>query len=159
MNDDPWIVVRNWDKFQHYGKRNPPWIKNYFDLVHDDAYLSLSAVERALLHGLWLLYGAARRQLRRKTAAASLQLRVESKHWDALVNAGFIEFSASKPLALARARVLATEAEAETKEETEVVQPSVKPSSSSSFQDEDGFKAKTKGEMTIHERVQLERRL
>ena len=51
-----WIVIPNWDKFQHYSDRNAPWIKDYVDQLDRDEYLSLSAGTRALLSDVRKLY-------------------------------------------------------------------------------------------------------
>jgi hypothetical protein len=102
-----WIIVPNWDRFQHYKDRNPPWIKNYTELLHDDAYLALSFHQRGVLHGIWLAYAAGHRQLIGDTSALHRQLgqRVTTATLIALNHAGFIEVRASKPLASrARAR-------------------------------------------------------
>lgn len=47
--------IRNWTKFQHYSKRNPPWIRLYHDLLRDRAYQKLSDTCRSHLVGLFLL--------------------------------------------------------------------------------------------------------
>jgi hypothetical protein len=60
ISDDEYIWIRNWDRFQHYHDRNPPWIKNYVELLHSAEYRGLSAATRGVLHGLWLEYAAAR---------------------------------------------------------------------------------------------------
>jgi hypothetical protein len=104
MNDEQWVVIPNWDKFQHYKDRDPAWIKLYLRLLRDVDYLSLTPTARALLHGLWLLYGACDGRVPRSTVGVALQLKAKREHWESLSDAGFIEFSASKPLALARSR-------------------------------------------------------
>lgn len=43
-----YISIRNWEKYQHYKDRNPPWIKCYTHLLDDDDFLDLSMSERAL---------------------------------------------------------------------------------------------------------------
>ncbi len=114
---DGWILVLKWDELQHYKNRNPPWIKNYLNLLDKDEYMELSPGSRALLHGLWLL--VARRAgdsphssfidppcfpadtLRLSRA---LSMKVSSHHIASLVHAGFIEVSASKPLASSLAK-------------------------------------------------------
>lgn len=61
MSVTSYVVVKNWRKFQHYGDdRRPVWIKNYVALLDDPAYLGLTDVQRALLHGLWLWYAMAK---------------------------------------------------------------------------------------------------
>src|SRR5262245_17868652 len=109
---DGWIVIVGWEKFQHYGDRNPPWIKNYKDLLHKEQYLELSWEARGVLHGLWLAYARSNRELSNNTAILSRLLgkRVLRKTLISLNHAGFIQFSASNPLALAR-RALETETE------------------------------------------------
>jgi hypothetical protein len=99
-----WIVIPNWDGskgFQHYTERDPIWIKNYVRLLHSDEYLKLTFVQRGVLHGLWLVYAASDRQVRDDTSALCRRLgeRVSRQTLNALNRAGFIEFSASKPLA------------------------------------------------------------
>jgi len=96
-----WIVIPNWDKFQHYRDRDPTWIKNHRSLLHSDAYRNLSYHQRGVLHGLWLEYAAANRQIRDSTLTLTRQLgqRVSRRDLETLNHAGFIEFSASKPLA------------------------------------------------------------
>src|SRR5262245_45142952 len=106
-----WIVVEHWNRYQHYGDRSPAWIKNHLDLLHNDGYLELTPNQRAVLHGLWLLYASAHGEVRENTARLSrqLNLRVMRRTLEALNHAGFIRFSASKPLALTRSGETETE--------------------------------------------------
>ena len=108
-----WIVIPRWEEFQHYSKRNPPWIKTYTRLLHDDAYAGLTFHQRGVLHGLWLLYARNDRQIRDNTLTLTRQLghRVMRRDLDALNHAGFILFRASS--------VLAQRQRAETETETE----------------------------------------
>jgi hypothetical protein len=46
---------RNWEKFQHYKNRKPPWIKLHHDLIDDREYQRLPIASRALAPQLWLL--------------------------------------------------------------------------------------------------------
>ncbi len=98
---DGWIEIPRWDEFQHYKNRDPVWIKNHRGLLHSDAYMGLTLHQRGVLHGLWLEYAASGRQVRDSTATVSRQLgeRVTRPTLDALNHAGFITYSASKPLA------------------------------------------------------------
>lgn len=101
MSENRWIVVPQWGRFQHYGRtRRPIWIKNYNALLHKDDYIDLTLGLRGLLHGLWLAYADSEGRLRRRDLAATLHARARDVHLEALQQAGFIEFSASKPLPL-----------------------------------------------------------
>lgn len=99
---DRQIIVRNWDKFQHKdvwrksgGK--PPWIKAYTRLLHDEEYMQLTLPQRALLHGIWLMYASTGGALtttrcRRLLSTNKAETRHFYKHLDAIADAGFIEF-------------------------------------------------------------------
>jgi hypothetical protein len=49
------LAPKNWSTFQHYTKRNPPWIKLHRDLLNDRQYMRLPIASRALAPLLWLL--------------------------------------------------------------------------------------------------------
>ena len=137
---DHWIVIRNWDRFQHYRDRRPPWIKCYLELMSDDAYLELSSNRRALLHGLWMTFALSRGVVTANTRRLSelVHQRVTSQDLQALSQAGFIQLVASKPLALplaepeqdASARATRANALARGREKKETVRavPSLRPS-------------------------------
>lgn len=99
--NEKWIVVLNWEKFQHYKDRRPAWIKSYVDLLHNDSYLGLTPNRRGLLHGLWITYAITNGEVPHNTLRISswLNMKVTRRDLQALSDAGFIGFSASKPLA------------------------------------------------------------
>lgn len=47
--------VKNWTRYQHYGTRNPPWIKLHRQLLDDWEFRRLPLSARALAPMLWLL--------------------------------------------------------------------------------------------------------
>lgn len=49
------IAIRNFEKFQHYHDRKPPWIKLYRDILSDDRLFELTEAERWQLIGLFIL--------------------------------------------------------------------------------------------------------
>lgn len=116
---DHWIVIPGWEKFQHYRDRTPPWIKNYTSLLQRDSYLELTAAQRSLLHGVWLLYAMGDGQLRVRTLSV-LKLRYRRSDVDALNDAGYLRLRASKPLSRLQAKHLHhTRARKRVREETE----------------------------------------
>ncbi len=132
MTGEPqrWIVVPNWfgqddpsEGLQHYKDREPKWIKNYRRLLYKDEYRDLSGHCRAILHGLWLEYASTDGRLRADSSSLSsrLALRVTKLQLESLNHAGFIHFSASKPLALSEQRAIPEE-ETETEVETQDLQ-------------------------------------
>lgn len=50
-----YLRVRNWEKFQHYKDRRPPWIKLYVELCDDYAFTQLSDAGKYHLIGVLLL--------------------------------------------------------------------------------------------------------
>jgi hypothetical protein len=46
---------KNWDKFQHYKYRNPPWVRLHRALLDDRDFMNLPMAARALAPLLWLL--------------------------------------------------------------------------------------------------------
>ena len=47
--------IKNWDRFQHYDKRNPPWIKVYNELLEDYEFNSMKESTQLNLIKIWLL--------------------------------------------------------------------------------------------------------
>lgn len=110
---DRWIEIPRWFSedghpgFQFDKTRQPIWIKNYTQLLSDEAYLALSGHQRAVLHGLWLEYARGARQNHDGTASVPrrlpdstrslsrrISLRVSRATLEALNHAGFIRFVA-----------------------------------------------------------------
>ena len=50
-----YISIKNWEKYQHYKKRSPPWIKLYKDLLDDYEYGGLQDDSKLLLISLFIL--------------------------------------------------------------------------------------------------------
>jgi hypothetical protein len=50
-----YIKVKNWDKFQHYKDRNPPWIKLHNHLLDDYDFECLSDSAKGHLFCIWML--------------------------------------------------------------------------------------------------------
>lgn len=47
------LTVKNWDSFQHYKKRNPPWIKLHRAILDDYGFCSLPDQAKAHLILIW----------------------------------------------------------------------------------------------------------
>lgn len=55
MMPEPMLTVKNWDKFQHYKDRNPPWIKLYTDTFHRRDFNRLPDDSKLLALCIWTL--------------------------------------------------------------------------------------------------------
>jgi hypothetical protein len=49
------LVVTGWDEFQHYGKRNPPWIKLHRAVLDNPDLVALDDFSWRLLVSIWLI--------------------------------------------------------------------------------------------------------
>lgn len=49
------LTPKNWDNFQHYKHRSPPWIKLHKNLLDDMQYQRLPVASKAIAPMLWLL--------------------------------------------------------------------------------------------------------
>ena len=43
------VKIKNWDEFQHYKQRNPPWVKLYNDMVRGETWVSSSDKDRLIM--------------------------------------------------------------------------------------------------------------
>jgi hypothetical protein len=55
--------VKNWDKFQHYKKDNPTWIKLYVNLFRDADWAILTDSQRGQMVMIWMLASAKQGQI------------------------------------------------------------------------------------------------
>ena len=62
---DGWIVIPNWDKFQHYKDRHAPWLKDYVDQLDRDEYREPQPELRA---DCWQMCGNSALEIRRSLA-------------------------------------------------------------------------------------------
>lgn len=57
------LEVKNWDEFQHYKKRNPPWIKLHNTLLNNYEFTCLQDASKAHLILIWLLASQTENQI------------------------------------------------------------------------------------------------
>jgi hypothetical protein len=89
--------VRNFERFQHYKDRSPPWIKLYNELLDDYRFGLLPDASKLHLVAIWLL--ASRSNNRIPHDAHWIAKRIsatEQVDLDLLRTAGFIEVHAAR---------------------------------------------------------------
>jgi len=96
MSKEPlYFRPRNWSKFQSRSNNSMAWVKNYTALLHDHIYLSLTPVQRYVLHGIWMLCGSVGRPLARDCSfigrALAMHCPTVGKALDTLEANNFIE--------------------------------------------------------------------
>ena len=116
------LKPKNWDKFQHYKDRCPPWIKLHRDLLNDREFMCLPLASKALAPLLWLLASESKDGcFQADSAELEFRLRIASKDIDAglkpLIDKGF--FVVASGVLAERLQVAIPERETETEGETE----------------------------------------
>lgn len=109
--------VKNFEKFQHYKDRSPPWIKLYNELLDDYDFGLLPDASKWHLVAIWLLASRTGNEIpldpvwvqKRICASEVVDLTI-------LKNAGFIEFNQARSKTLAKRKQSACP---EREEETE----------------------------------------
>jgi hypothetical protein len=116
------LIPKNWNHFQHYKNRCPPWIKLHRDILNDRAFATLPIASKALAPLLWLLaseskdgtFDAASEELAFRLHIASKDIEAGLKP---LIDKGFF-LDASTMLAPCLQPAI-PERETETERETE----------------------------------------
>lgn len=88
-----YLRVKNWEKYQHYTDRRPPWIKIYTELLDGDdiQYSLLPDASKLLLIHLWLLASRHENLVPFDQRWLSTRLNVRSRvNIEPLVAAGFV---------------------------------------------------------------------
>ena len=85
------LKIKNWDAFQHYKDRDPPWIKLHRGLLEDYTFFALPDVTKAHVIMIWLL--AARCGNRIPEDASWIGSRIGAKEpvdLETIIAAGFL---------------------------------------------------------------------
>src|SRR3990167_6034317 len=125
-----YLTVKNWDQFQHYKDRNPPWIKLHRTLLDDYEFSCLQDASKLHLMLIWLLASQSDGRIPDDAKFLQGKLGLKSQpNLQPLISNGFliVDQSASKKLApdasklhLETEAYKASEAEVETRDEPTV---------------------------------------
>ena len=112
-----YISIKNWEKFQHYKNRNPPWIKLHRDLLRDYDFSCLQDASKLHLMLLWLLASQLDNKIPNDPVWIQKQVGLKTKlNLKDLLNKGFISFDSGVLAECKQDAIVETEA---YKEETE----------------------------------------
>jgi len=124
-----YYMVRNWDRFQHYSKRNPPWFKLYNSILSDYDFRSLSDRSKLVLLLVWALASLTKNKITSDTAQlrALLGLKGRSISLKELIDNNYlIPYDASKALSSRKQYpepIGATESETESESKKKQTDP------------------------------------
>jgi hypothetical protein len=100
--NDRWIIVPNWDKFQHYKDRVPVWIKVHLEILDKPETEALTDAELGLLVRIWCLTARTNGVLNVEKVTQQRRNRHLTAALESLSDAGLVRVVASKPLAQRR---------------------------------------------------------
>lgn len=126
-----YLEVKDFDRFQHYKDRHPPWIKLHYTSLSNYEITSLPDAAQGQLWKFWLL--ASRHGNRIPYDAKYLRREIKPSgrlYLRELLASGLLavcKHDASAPLSLARADARSREAEGETEAERETDLPRARP--------------------------------
>ena len=118
-------AIRNWDKFQHYKDRNPPWIKLHFELLSSPDWVALADADRVLAIACMLIASRHDGKIPDDPVYIARVAYLNSPpNFKTLIKCGFLVHIASAPQAFvstlqADASTMHTNARPETETETE----------------------------------------
>lgn len=84
------LTVKNWNQFQHYAKRNPPWIKLHRAVMDDYAFCSLPDAAKGHLMLLWLYASQNNGKVPFDPPFLENKLSIKNLNLDVLVERGFL---------------------------------------------------------------------
>ncbi len=90
MSAVQFLTVKNWSEFQHYGKRNPPWIKLHRAILDDYAFCSLTDIAKAHLMLLWVYASQNDGRIPNDIPFLEKKMSCRDLDLDVLVQAGFL---------------------------------------------------------------------
>lgn len=84
------FAIKNWNDFQHYSKRNPPWIKLHRSILDDYAFCSLPDEAKAHLMLLWAYASQNNGRVPADALFLERKLSITNLDLDLLVERGFL---------------------------------------------------------------------
>lgn len=85
------LEIKDWRTHQHYGKRNPPWIKLYTRLLDDATFMALPDAAQLQLVKLWILAAKMGHPLPNDPRLLAGKIGCRGKlQLDALIASGFV---------------------------------------------------------------------
>ena len=109
---------KNWDTFQHYKDRRPPWIKLHHALVDDPAFHALKGEDAKYLMLIWLIASEDLEGYLPSNHDLAWRLRIAEKQLTQLLARlqAWIVYDASKPLSPPEQPATPEERRVETKQ-------------------------------------------
>lgn len=86
-------TCKGWDTFQHYQRRNPPWIKLHRSLLDDYNFCKMSEKSRLHLMLIWLYASQNNGKVPNDKKFLERKLDIDGLNFEEIVSSGFLELS------------------------------------------------------------------
>jgi hypothetical protein len=115
------LIPKNWNTFQHYRDRCPPWIKLHRELLNDKEFMCLPLASKAIAPLLWLLAAESKNgEFDASIDELSFRLRMTNKEIESglnpLINKGFFVYASTMLALCSQGATTETETEREERE-------------------------------------------
>ena len=115
-----YFKVKNFDKYQHYKNRKPPWIKLYNDILDDYEFACLQDDSKMHLIAIFLLASRYHNKIRSDSSWIAKRINAKNKvDLDVLEEAGFIIYLDDSIMLASRKQSAIPETETEKEKEIE----------------------------------------
>jgi hypothetical protein len=106
-----YIVVKEWERYQHYKDRSPPWIKLHRTLLTSPTWIMMDDASRVLAIAIMLLAAATGNKILADAAYIQRVAYLNKKpDWSKLAQIGFIEIIDENGTSLADASAMLADA-------------------------------------------------
>jgi hypothetical protein len=123
-----YLQVKDWRRFQHYAKRNPPWIKLHNSLLENPEFASLPDAAKAHLIGIWLLASRTENRIPEDAEFVGNRINAQSKvDLKKLISCGFLEVQPASSVLANCEHIAIPETETETETEQNAPNESQEP--------------------------------
>ena len=85
-----YLAVKNWEHYQHYTDRRPPWIKLHNSLLDDYGFTTLSTHARYTLITIWILASRHENRIPNDIRYIARAISAERLNLKSLIDAGFL---------------------------------------------------------------------
>jgi hypothetical protein len=114
------VAVKNFERFQHYKDRNPPWIKLHSALLDDYDFGRLQDASKMHLMGIWVLASKCDNRVPADPEWIAKRIGANTPvNLEVLINAGFLLRLQRASDSLDESKQSATQSRGETEAETE----------------------------------------
>lgn len=119
-----YLRVKNWESFQHYKDRSPPWIKLHRDLLRDYNFICLQDASKMQLMLIWLLASQVDNKIPADPEYIKNQIGIKGElNLSELIEKGFLVDDSNTLAECKQSAIVETEAETYSTDREEIELP------------------------------------